>query len=435
MAVGACTLPLAGQRIKGDDIRPTPVEGESWLTHLERSFNDTGMGKTGRLGPPGATDAEMGETEYGMGEASDGARPQRTKSGFAGDPVRERGRGASIRNVNLVRARGDGGRTAVYGEDLYRMNCRGCHGEAGLGAPPEINSVINPVRATSAAAILERVRTTGAEMSRADAAKLAQQSRTMLLDRLHHGGQDMPAFPHLSDAEVDSLIAYLRQLAAVPGAEREQRAVMEQRERIGEHVAKSTCHICHSASGPNPTAQELFEGVIPPLSTLTMRTTRAEFIRKVTAGAPIVMGTPPESLRGRMPVFYYLSEEEAADIYLYLTRNPPSRYRSDQWVTVEAASGSQLESQAGGVTAAPIPGEFSKPGAGTAENQNKATLVNARMAAIPKVAGVFVALFLVFGLVFTVCEVRRLSASGKTAAQNEKAVVDDRNQVEGKLVA
>ena len=60
------------------------------------------------------------------------------------------------------------------------------------------------------------------EMSRADAANLARQSRTMLLERLHHGGQDMPAFPHLREAEINSLVAYLRQLAGVPGAERDQ---------------------------------------------------------------------------------------------------------------------------------------------------------------------------------------------------------------------
>jgi hypothetical protein len=36
------------------------------------------------------------------------------------------------------------------------------------------------------------------------------------------------------------------------------------------------------------------------------------------------MGTPAMLYRGRMPVFYYLSEEEVADVYLYLTMYPPS---------------------------------------------------------------------------------------------------------------
>jgi mono/diheme cytochrome c family protein len=213
----------------------------------------------------------------------------------------------------------------LYGADLYRMNCRGCHGEVGAGAPPEINSVINPVRATSAQATRESMRSRGIEMSAGDAAKLAQQSRTMLLDRLHHGGHDMPAFPHLSEAEIKPLIAYLRLLADVPGAQNEQTAVQVERVRIGEHIAKSTCHVCHSAAGSNPTLQQLYQGVIPPLSSLPQRVTQEQFVRKVTHGAPILMGAPQQLLRGRMPVFYYLTEEEAADVYLYLTAYPPSQ--------------------------------------------------------------------------------------------------------------
>ena len=33
------------------DVPVTPVSGESWLAHLNRSFNETSMGKTGHLGP------------------------------------------------------------------------------------------------------------------------------------------------------------------------------------------------------------------------------------------------------------------------------------------------------------------------------------------------------------------------------------------------
>src|ERR1019366_4117167 len=110
-----------------------------------------------------------------------------------------------------------------------------------------------------------------------------------------------------------------------------QVAVREPRMRVGEHIVKSTCHICHSAAGPNPTPQQLYEGAIPPLNTLALRKSRAEFIRKVTPGPPATMGAPPEFSRGRMPVFYYLSEDEAADVYLYLARYPPY-----QWATLES---------------------------------------------------------------------------------------------------
>ena len=139
------------------------------------------------------------------------------------------------------------------------------------GAPPEINSVINPVRATSVALVMDRMKQSGMDISRAEAVKLAQQSNVALLLRLHKGGQDMPPFPHLNEAEVRSLFAYLKLLAGVPRAAREQLAVTESPLHIGEHIVKSTCHTCHSATGPDPNPQQLWDGAIPPLSTLTTR--------------------------------------------------------------------------------------------------------------------------------------------------------------------
>jgi hypothetical protein len=103
--------------------------------------------------------------------------------------------------------------------------------------------------------------------------------------------------------------------------------VKESPTRVGEHIVKSTYHIRHSAAGLNPDPQQLYDGAIPPLSALTTRTSLPEFIRKVTIGAPIVMGAAPLSYRdsytGRMPVFHYLSQDDAADAYLYLTLYPP----------------------------------------------------------------------------------------------------------------
>ena len=96
------------------------------------------------------------------------------------------------------------------------MNCQGCHGESGAGAPPEINSVINPVRATSVTLVMARMKNSGMDISHADAAKLAQQANSALLKRLQEGGENMPAFPHLREAEVRSLLGYLKQLSAMP---------------------------------------------------------------------------------------------------------------------------------------------------------------------------------------------------------------------------
>jgi mono/diheme cytochrome c family protein len=172
---------------------------------------------------------------------------------------------------------------------------------------------------------MERMKKAGMDMSRANATVLAKQANAALLDRFHKGGQDMPPFPQLSEIEVRSLIAYLRELAGVPGAEKQQIAITESPSHVGEQIVKSTCHICHNAAGLNPNSRQILEGAIPPLSTLTTRTSLPVFVRKVTAGNPISMGAPPEPFRGRMPVFDYLSQDEAANAYLYLTLYPPQK--------------------------------------------------------------------------------------------------------------
>jgi mono/diheme cytochrome c family protein len=212
----------------------------------------------------------------------------------------------------------------LHGADLYRLNCQGCHGESGLGAPPEIASIINPVRATSVSLVMQRMKSVGADVSRAQAAELAGQSKSALLQRIHNGGQDMPSFSYLSDSEVHALVAYLNLLAGVPNADVRQAAVSESHARVGELIVKSTCQTCHAATGPNPGPAELAAGAIPPLATLTSRVSRAGLIRKITMGAPVMMGAAPDSLRGRMPVFFYLTEAEAADVYGYLEAYPPS---------------------------------------------------------------------------------------------------------------
>jgi mono/diheme cytochrome c family protein len=265
-----------------------PVAGESWLNHLHRSFGETSMGKTGRLGPP---------------------------------PSEEDGQGARWRPGLLSSSNKY---FTVRGQDLYRLNCQACHGEKGLGAPPEINSILDPVRATSVPLMLERMKQRGMDITPAAASEMAKQAQNSLLERLHKGGQSMPPFSHLNDAEVRTLVEYVKQLSGVPGSR--QVTVLESPLRVGELIVKSTCHICHDATGANPTPAQLEDDAIPPLETLTGRTDEVQFIRKVTSGAPVVLGTPPMLYRGRMPVFYYLSREEAADVYLYLDRYPPSRF-------------------------------------------------------------------------------------------------------------
>jgi mono/diheme cytochrome c family protein len=287
--VFALTGPLLAQSAVDRDASITAVEGESWIRHLHSSFAETSMGKTWELGPAPAG-------------AGDESAPWQLKLSPS----------YASRAVTLS------------GSDLYRVNCRGCHGESGQGAPPEINSITGPVQSTSVAATIERMKKSGREMSRSDVTAMAKESKILLLQRLHSGGQRMPA-PTLSELEIRSLLAYLEELSGVPGAEKNQIAIKESPYRVGEHIVKSTCHVCHSAQGPNPDPQQIMEGTIPPLSTLTTRVGLPDFVRKITSGAPIVMGTPATPYRGRMPVFFYLSQDEAADAYMYLAVCPPQK--------------------------------------------------------------------------------------------------------------
>ena len=50
---------LLGQGGETSKVPVTAVEGESWLNHLHRTFDETSMGKTGRLGPPATTPGEV----------------------------------------------------------------------------------------------------------------------------------------------------------------------------------------------------------------------------------------------------------------------------------------------------------------------------------------------------------------------------------------
>ena len=373
-SVLVCVLAISamGQTAATKGVEVTRVAGESWLNHLHRNFEETSMGKTGRLGPPSSIEGE--ET------------PDLQKQ-LSADPARQT--------------------VTLHGADLYRLNCWGCHGESGLGAPPEINSVINPTRATSTQLVIERMKNLGMDMSRTDAAQLANQSKAALLERLHKGGTDMPPFPHLSEPEVRAIIAYLKQLAGVPGAEKQQATVEESRLRVGEHIVKSTCHICHNAAGPNPNPQQLFHGAIPPLSTLTARTSLPEFERKIRSGAPITMGTPPSPFRGRMPVFYYLDKDEVADAYLYLRLYPPEWAASDPVTPV-------VEPKKAASKIVPV--ELTVDPTNVTRSSNAANLTTV---VFPLAAEIFVGLLLVGGFWFTLREIRRLNA----VSGNRKAFV------------
>src|ERR1039458_3617822 len=75
----AFAAPLPAQARKAGNLAPTALAGESWLTHLQRSFDETSMGKTGQLGPPGTTTGEANV------ERKDGAKT--TADDLAHEPL------------------------------------------------------------------------------------------------------------------------------------------------------------------------------------------------------------------------------------------------------------------------------------------------------------------------------------------------------------
>ena len=377
---------MFGQSTAHKDAAITAVTGRSWLHHLNRSFDETSMGKTWRLGPE--TDVSAPSLQPSMPALSDSTV--------------------------------SGSRTATLnGSDLYRLNCRGCHGEYGLGAPPEIGSLIDPVRATSAVLVEQRMKKVGMEWSSRQTAEMVDQSRGALLKRLREGGQDMPSFHHLNKGEIRSLVAYLKQLAGVPGAEKEQVTIQESHARVGELIVKSTCHVCHDALGPNPTPAQLLDGTTPPLSALPVRVNKAQLVRKVTSGAPVIMGTPSSVYRGRMPVFSYLSENEAADVYEYLTHYPPIEFATVDYPPQSSRLDPAAPTDHGRMPAA-VPPPGSQMTSQPASTQVPISREQAESAVLPIGMGLFAAVLLALGCWITLREFKRLSVGSQARTASRR---------------
>src|SRR5215469_7062907 len=147
LSIGLRSQDRSPRNVRSKDPPVTAVTGESWLNHLHRSLGETSMGKTWHLGP-GARELEAGV---------------------------QSGRPPSPANVGVHSV-------TVHGSDLYRLNCQGCHGESGEGAPPEISSLIDPVRSTSVILVSARMKKIGMDISRHEAAEMARQSNDALLN-------------------------------------------------------------------------------------------------------------------------------------------------------------------------------------------------------------------------------------------------------------
>jgi mono/diheme cytochrome c family protein len=289
-AAGLCTAcnRAASAGAKPSDSAPQPspmtaVEGPSWLKHLGITMSDTRMGQMGGSGIIPATARR--EPEIGQ------------QSGVGGEQFE------------------------LTGADLYRIDCRSCHGADGRGAPPEIHSLIGPVQGASPALIQRRMAARGAPISEQMAAQMASEAQKAIRDRLQNGGEKMPAFSYLRPDEVAALLAYLGKLAGVSGRGHVA-VVSESAAHVGELVIKGTCHTCHDATGPGGGRMMMMRGIIPSLASLPYDYSLSSVIGQVqygSSGMMMMMGGD------RMPPFPYFTNEELAAAYFYLQAYPPPR--------------------------------------------------------------------------------------------------------------
>jgi mono/diheme cytochrome c family protein len=266
VAVASGVIGLLGASVRAQSPASpvTPVSGQSWIRTLGIDYRDTSLGRgAGRYGPS------------------------------PNDLATDR------KPLQLTLAP----TVTVTGEDLYRMSCQACHRAEGTGAPPEIKSVLPVVQGSTLQQMQGKV------------------TREDLYTRIERGGQKMPSRGYLARTDIDVLYAYLATLAGAKDTRGAKETVSV--DRLGEFVVKGTCHICHDATGPRPSDKAMLDGAIPSLASVMTDRSISDFVNKVERGAPAVMGDPAVPHRGRMPVFYYLTDTEIAAAYKYLHAYPP----------------------------------------------------------------------------------------------------------------
>ncbi len=296
----------------------TAVSGPSWLHHLGLSISATRMGQMGGNAPSPSLEKREPTGGYNGGL---GAIMRR----YLGHSMRGQADAASLLHQTF----------RLSGADLYRLNCQSCHGPTGEGAPPEIKSVLDPVRGSSAALLMRRMKKRGTPIGKKMAEELAKQGEETIRTRLRNGGTKMPAFRHLRGDEIQALMTYLRQLAGAPPSPHDVRFVSESAARVGEHVIKGTCHTCHDATGPGGGRMAMMRGVIPSLASIPRDLTLSSVARQVEYGSsPTMRGMAGGGMMGGgmmgggtsaelMPAFPYFTQAEIAAAYFYLAEYPP----------------------------------------------------------------------------------------------------------------
>ncbi len=289
----------------------TPVRGPSWLKQMGIfDIRSTAMGEMGGYDPPPPSPRK--EPEFPVETARSGGRMGMGMGGMMGRSYsNDRLSPSEVKKLM-------GEQFFLAGIDLFRLNCRSCHGPNGNGAPPEINSLIGPFQGTSPAILEKRMKKLGRPIGEDLAKQLAAQTEESIRQRLQKGGKKMPPFRHLDREEVNALFKYLKAHVGAPESQGKEILVKQSVSRVGEHLVKGTCHICHPAAGPGRGRMGMMQGTIPSLASFPWEQSMQSVVWQVELGSRMMM------MGGqRMPAYPYITTEEAAASYLYLVKYPP----------------------------------------------------------------------------------------------------------------
>jgi mono/diheme cytochrome c family protein len=122
----------------------------------------------------------------------------------------------------------------------------------------------------------------------------------------------MPPFRNLREDEIVALIGYLQQIAGVALPRNPNLLVPESAARVGEHVVKGTCHICHALPG------------------LSASHSLSMFKHQVQKGSPPMTKMMTLAKGDAMPAYPYFTEEEIAAAYYYLMDYLPQSWYGTQ---------------------------------------------------------------------------------------------------------
>ncbi len=166
---------------------------------------------------------------------------------------------------------------SITGEQLFIQNCAACHGKNLEGKPPVFPSLKNIQQ---------------------------KKSEKAIRDQMIHGKNAMPAFKHLSESEIDAIVAFLLGKKAVAPREKPLSPV-----ELGKRLFLSNCASCHQATihDPEPPGLPVEHPIMKPapLSGATKRFTQAQFLMILNHG-PMYM-----------PSFAHLSREEKEALWAY----------------------------------------------------------------------------------------------------------------------